>query len=656
MRQNSGPEPPFWSKFGRRIAIEWLGVTLALLLLTLGLALFSSVSFLSRLDQTIYDFTLRAAVKDAVRDDIVLIAMDDSSLAEIGYWPWERSVHAKLLDRLGQARAVGLDILFNDENPAYPGADAVLAKALKAQGHAVLPMVFDGKRRIAEGPLPVLASSAYGVGRIDANPDNDGVIRSVVLLGSGAGDGALPHFALVLMQAGGHGTQAVGSWRTGPDTPSFISYVGGPQSFPIYPYAAVLNGSVPESVFKGKYVLVGAWASGFNDALPTPFSGPDEAMAGVEILANVLQNALDDSWIRIPGKGLGALLAMIPVLLVCLALRWLSPRRSLVLVFAMLLAVLAVNWALVSFVHVWVPPVAGMVGVALAYPVWNWRSQEAALRYIDRELDVLHQDRLLRVPDDDAKWSGMDQSLPTRVIRLHRSVALLRQAVRQREEVLRFISHDMRAPQNSILVLTEMLRNSESELSQDELLERIEGYAHGTLSLLDGFVHLARAEIMRLACSDQDLAGLVESVCDERWPLVRKRNSTILFHAAVDQAYANVDGSLVSRAVGNLLDNAIQYSPDGSTIRCELTRQGSFWRIAVQDQGPGISPEQCETLFMPFIRLHEQRPSGHPSGSGLGLAFVHAVMLRHEGSITCEGAPGGGSVFIALLPASDAAV
>lgn len=656
MEQIPNSEPRSWSRLGRGIAIEWFCVSAALLLLTFGLSYFSSTAFLSRLDQTMYDFTLRVAHKGVARDDIVLIAIDDNSLAEIGYWPWERSVHARLLNRLKQAKAVGMDIVFNDENPAYPYADAILAKELAVQGHVVLPMLFDARRHIAEGPLSGLARSAYGVGRINANPDNDGVIRSVVLHSSLPSGDVLPHFALVLMQAGGDGKRVLPPRQGSTDVPFFISYVGGPQSFPMYPYAAVLNGGVPESVFKGKYVLVGAWASGLNDALPTPFSGPDETMAGVEIVANVLQSALNNSWIRVPEKSVGVALALIPVLVVCVALRWLSPRRAIVLVFAVLLAIVVLNWLLMSFGHAWVPPAASMVGVSLAYPVWSWRSQEAALRCIDSELDVLHQDRLLHVLDENAKGrAGMDQSLSARVIKLHQSVALLRQTVRQREEVLRFISHDMRSPQNSILALTDMLRRQQTLVPQDELLARIESYAHGTLGLVDGFVHLARAEIMRMDCREQDLVDLAAAVCDERWPLARKRESAIQFHATIDHAYASVDGSLVSRAIGNLLDNAIQYSPKGAIISCEVARQGAFWRIAVHDQGPGIAPEQRDALFTPFVRLNEQRPSGHPSGSGLGLAFVQAVILRHGGSIDCENAPGLGSVFIALLPASDTA-
>src|SRR3546814_13655696 len=96
----------------------------------------------------------------------------------------------------------------------------------------------------------------------------------------------------------------------------------------MYSYAAVLNGQVPAATFKNKYVLVGSWGSGLGDAFPTPVSRQGEAMSGVEILANGLLGALHDSWVQTPQHWQTALLSCLPVLLICLALRRLSPRKS----------------------------------------------------------------------------------------------------------------------------------------------------------------------------------------------------------------------------------------------------------------------------------------------------------------------------------------
>ena len=372
-------------------------------------------------------------------------------------------------------------------------------------------------------------------------------------------------------------------------------------------------------------------------------------MAGVEVLANTLQNVLDDGWIHVPNRWSGALLATLPMLLVGLSLRRLSPRRSIALSAVALLAILLVNGLLMVFAHAWVPPAASLLGVMLIYPLWSWRSQEASLRHIDSELQRLHDNHLLNTSTPEPQ-THIDGSLSARIITLHQSVSLLSTTVRQREEALRFLSHDMRSPQNSILALTELQRNGHAPLPEHTLLKNVDHYAQATLHLVDGFVHLARAEVVEMSRHEQDLIELVSGACDARWPQASRRSMTIDFISDLEQAYAWIDSSLLSRAIGNLLDNAVNYGPEGSTIRCEVSREGGHWMMTVHDQGPGIPPEQIQKLFKPFERLNQQAV-GSPAGSGLGLAFVHTVMQRHGGSIACTSTLGQGSTFTIRLPA-----
>src|SRR5690606_9753496 len=112
---------------------------------------------------------------------------------------------------------------------------------------------------------------------------------------------------------------------------------------------------------------------------------------------NGLYNAMHNQWIRVPPPWLAAVLACLPVLLACVALRRLSPRQSFLATLATLLLIFAGSWLLLRYAQIWVPLTASIIGVALAYPVWSWRSQEASLQHIDQELLALH-----------AQWRGMD--------------------------------------------------------------------------------------------------------------------------------------------------------------------------------------------------------------------------------------------------------
>src|SRR5690606_21334644 len=351
-------------------------------------------------------------------------------------------------------------------------------------------------------------------------------------------------------------------------------------SFAMVPYARVLDGSVPASRFEGKYVLVGAWAAALGDTLSVPLSESGEPMAGVEILANGLHNALGEYWIRTPGKVQSALLSVLPVLLVCLALRRLSPRRSLLVVLVIVTAIFVADWLLMRYANAWVRPSAALIGIVLAYPVWSWRIQEAALRQVDAELDQLYEQNLMHaqaLPDLNGLPGG--GSLPGRMLRLHQAMGTLHQVIGQREEALRFLSHDMRSPQNAILALTQLQRYGKTPMPQAELLDRVDRSALRTLGLVDGFVRLARAESVALDLREIDLADLLQSVCDERWPMAQRRKIAIAVDATPGRAYVKADEEMLGRALGNLVDNAVHYSSDGSHVLCRLYAQDSGWVI-----------------------------------------------------------------------------
>ena len=125
--------------------------------------------------------------------------------------------------------------------------------------------------------------------------------------------------------------------------------------------------------------------------------------------------------------------------------------------------------------------------------------------------------------------------------------------------------------------------------------------------------------------------------------------------AAPDSAPCLGDRALLSRALTNVIHNAIKFSPDGGTVQCAIVARGAnvargaHWVVSVRDQGPGIAPEQQGRLFTPYQRLHDH---SHPAiaGVGLGLALVQTVALRHGGTLEVESDVGRGAEFRLVLP------
>ena len=123
----------------RRPTFEWFAVTAMCVVIVLLAAL---EGWLWRIDQSIYDSSLSAFMRPP-SSDVVIIAIDDASLASLGRWPWSRRVHAALVDRAREAgaRAMMMDLILDTPSRDDPDADRLLADAMRRYGQVVLPVV-----------------------------------------------------------------------------------------------------------------------------------------------------------------------------------------------------------------------------------------------------------------------------------------------------------------------------------------------------------------------------------------------------------------------------------------------------------------------------------------------------------------------------------
>jgi CHASE2 domain-containing sensor protein/signal transduction histidine kinase len=448
---------PRFSPFLRRVALrEWFSLTVAMLLFGLILGWQNG---LGRADQTLYDNFLTHNERPA-RDDIIIVAIDDYSLAELGRWPWPRKLHASLLDRLTQAgpRAVGLDIILSEPERAQsdgtrPGDDA-LAEAIKRNGRVILPIVIGENATGASESLPVaeFTGAARALGHINLEHDDDGVVRSVYLI-QGEKNAEREHFTLALLnsvaQQAPQYQVALPKFTRETETaknPSLpywqrfahmhIPYAGTNGHFQTVPYVSVLRGEVPAEFFKDKIVLVGATAVGLGDAYPTPVSGSTGAMPGVEINANILASLLDHQSITIASAWQTALFSAFPVLLAMIAYIWLSPRMAL-LVSGCLIAMIVLIGFLSLRAGLWLAPSAALLTLVLSYPLWSWRRLEAAITYLGQEFIRLdHEPHLLPENSRDADDDQIEDIL-------ERRINAMKNAARRVRDLRQFVSDSL---------------------------------------------------------------------------------------------------------------------------------------------------------------------------------------------------------------------
>ncbi|MEZ5651454.1 MAG: CHASE2 domain-containing protein [Burkholderiaceae bacterium] len=225
-------------------------------------------------------------------------------------------------------------------------------------------------------------------------------------------------------------------------------------------------------------------------------------------------------------------------------------------------------------------------------------------------------------------------------------VTELRKMQRQREDMLRFLSHDLRSPQVSILAAIENLPGGQ----RDEALEEIAAQARRSLDLADAFVQWTAAEHKPIETEAADLAALAVEAADASWSAARNAGTRISAPGS-ETAAVRVDRNLVRRAIANLLENAIKYGSEGGPIEVTIRRDGGFWRLTVSDRGPGLPAGDLDWLFVPYARGAGRARS---PGSGLGLAFVRLVAQRHGGRTEARRREGGGAVFDLLLPVDEA--
>jgi two-component system phosphate regulon sensor histidine kinase PhoR len=148
-------------------------------------------------------------------------------------------------------------------------------------------------------------------------------------------------------------------------------------------------------------------------------------------------------------------------------------------------------------------------------------------------------------------------------------------------------------------------------------------------------------------------AGLIEQVWQGLRPLAEQRGIRL----EVSQRGAislQADRSRLHRALLNLIDNAVRYSPDGGVVAVELAQRGGWCQISVRDRGPGLSDDDLEHMFERFYRGDPSRVRSQRSGSGLGLAIVQQIAVTHGGRIQASNHPQGGACIELILPTGGA--
>jgi len=238
-----------------------------------------------------------------------------------------------------------------------------------------------------------------------------------------------------------------------------------------------------------------------------------------------------------------------------------------------------------------------------------------------------------------------------RVMLLAEDRTAARQLDSVRRDFVANISHELKTPVGAIALLAETIGDaSDDPQAVAEFAGRIRREANRLASLIQEVIELSRAEAAaaldhpRLVSVDALIADAVEQSATA----AAARDITLAM-APETQANVRGDHDVLVTAVRNLVDNAVNYSPDGSHVAVGARARNGRVEIAVIDHGPGIDPALQPRIFERFFRIDPAR-SRQTGGSGLGLSIVKHVAAEHGGDVQVWSKPGHGSTFTLRLP------
>lgn len=256
---------------------------------------------------------------------------------------------------------------------------------------------------------------------------------------------------------------------------------------------------------------------------------------------------------------------------------------------------------------------------------------------------------------------GMYHALKRRNEGLVRLSAELRRALDVRHRFLASVSHDFRTPLNAIAGFAQILLHKDIPTTDEKrvmFLEQILEAARRLEGMTTDLLDLARMERGAFGLKEENdvcVDALVRSVVARFGPAAAAAEVTVLVTPPArgpdDQpdGRLRVDPGALERALSNLLDNAVKFSPAGGRVVVAIEDKGPSLQIMVDDEGPGIPAEKINDIWDLFGRRNPG-PGGGLQGSGLGLAIARGLVEAHGGRLTVRSEEGRGSRFTIHLP------
>lgn len=296
--------------------------------------------------------------------------------------------------------------------------------------------------------------------------------------------------------------------------------------------------------------------------------------------------------------------------------------------------------------------VLGLVALAalLLLGLWLWLDARRTVRRLDRMLSTAIDGGFGEESFDESAPSALE----SRMARfLNGSARSLRGVQRQRESIQRLlsdISHQTKTPLANLKLYSSLLMEEELTPRQREQAQVIFQQSEKLSFLIETLVKLSRLEtdVLAVTPKSQPLSPLLERAASQAKAAAERKGIALQLHLQQQaEMRALYDLRWTAEALGNLLDNAVKYTPPGGCIQVSVTQYELFCRIDVSDNGIGIAEEEQAQIFGRFYRGRQVREQ---EGLGIGLYLAREIAQKQGGYLKLSSRPGQGSTFSLYLP------
>jgi len=254
------------------------------------------------------------------------------------------------------------------------------------------------------------------------------------------------------------------------------------------------------------------------------------------------------------------------------------------------------------------------------------RSLESVTRAAGR---IMAGDLSQRIPD-----TRLSDEFALLAQKLNQMLGRIETLMNDLREVTVNVAHDMRTPLTRLRTHAEMALLQADDTAHRQALQTSIQESEKLVQMLDAIVNIARVEAEpQLAWQTHDLCAICRDAVDFYQPLIEDKQQQLVVNLPDTALPVPCNPQLLAQALGNLLDNAIKYTPAAGTIELSLSRQDRQVHLVVADNGPGIPEPDRMRATRRFVRLDNSRSL---PGNGMGLALVAAIIERHSGSLLLD--------------------